>query len=61
MADEWPADEMERAKSVDALAARYDRLCARIRDHDAANIPVPPELACEQERLRRQLDGLMED
>ena len=44
-----------------ALTARYDRLAARIRHMDALNIPVPAELACEQEALRRRLDALMED
>lgn len=43
------------------LTDRYDRLTARVRDLDALNMPIPPELACELERLRRRLEGLMED
>lgn len=43
------------------LIAKYDRLTARIRHMDALNMPIPQELQCEQERLRRLLDDLMED
>ena len=43
------------------LTAKYDRLTARIRHMDAINMPIPQELQCEQENLRRRLEALMED
>ena len=43
------------------LTARYDRLTARIRHMDAMGWDIPQELKLEQERMRRLLDGLMED
>lgn len=43
------------------LTALYDRLTARVRDHDALAIPIPPELASAVERARRRLDGPSED
>ena len=48
-------------KERNDLTARYERVTARIRDMDTLNMMVPQELKNEQERLRRQLDALLED
>ena len=61
MAADWTQVKLMDAKHRDALAAKYEAVSAAVREAYSRGADVPPGLKTEQERLRRQLDALLED